>query len=117
MERMMKAQEVILKAAAGKLKWWEAAEIMGVTDRTMRRWRERLNEHGYSGLWDYRTRSPSPKRVPMKTVEQVLQLYREKYFDFNVQHFHEKLPRVARYSAELQLSEDGTANRRAGEAA
>ena len=50
MERMMKAQEVILKAAAGKLKWWEAAETMGVTDRTMRRWRERLNEHGYSGV-------------------------------------------------------------------
>ena len=87
----MKAQEVILKAAAGKLKWWEAAEIMGVTDRTMRRWRERLHEHGYSGLWDYRKRSPSPKRVPMATVEQVLQLYREQYFDLNVQHFHEKL--------------------------
>src|SRR4051794_39795990 len=51
MERMMKAQEVIMKAAAGKLKWWEAAEIMGVTDRTMRRWRERMKEHGYSGLW------------------------------------------------------------------
>jgi transposase len=93
-ERMMKAQEVILKAAAGKLKWWEAAEIMGVTDRTMRRWRERLNEHGYSGLWDYRKRQPSPKRVPMQAVEQVLQLYREKYFDFNVQHFHEKLRQV-----------------------
>jgi transposase len=91
MERMMKAQEVILKAAAGKLKWWEAAEIMGVTDRTMRRWRERLNEHGYSGLWDYRKGQPSPKRVPMATVEKVLQLYREKYFDFNVRHFHEKL--------------------------
>jgi hypothetical protein len=29
---------------------------MGVTDRTMRRWRERLKEHGYSGLWDYRKR-------------------------------------------------------------
>src|SRR4051794_33535315 len=91
MERMMKAQEVILKAAAGKLKWWEAAEIMGVTDRTMRRWRERLNEHGYSGLWDYRKRGPSPKRVPMQTVDEVLQLYRDKYFDFNGQHFHEKL--------------------------
>src|SRR5947209_10686296 len=91
---MMKAQEVILKAAAGKLKWWEAAEIMGVTDRTMRRWRERLNEHGYSGLWDYRKRKPSPKRVAMQRVEQVLQLYREKYFDFNVQHFHEKLREV-----------------------
>jgi hypothetical protein len=66
MERVMKAQEVMLKAAAGKLKWWEAAEIMGVTDRTIRRWRERLNEHGYSGLWDYRKRSPSPKRVPIE---------------------------------------------------
>jgi transposase len=93
-ERMMRAQEVILKAAAGKLKWWEAAEIMGVTDCTMRRWRERLNKHGYSGLWDYRKRKPSPKRVPMQTVEQVLQLYGEKYFDFNVQHFHEKLREV-----------------------
>jgi transposase len=91
MERMMKAQEVILKAAAGKLKWWEAAEIMGVTDRTMRRWRDRLNEHGYTGLWDYRKRQPSPKRVPMATVEKVLQLYREQYFDLNVRHFHEKL--------------------------
>jgi transposase len=91
MERMMKAQEVILKAAAGKLKWWEAAEIMGVTDRTMRRWRDRLNEHGYSGLWDYRKRGPSRKRVPMATVEKVLQLYREQYFDLNVRHFHEKL--------------------------
>ena len=29
MERMMKVQEVILKAMAGKLKWWEAAEIIG----------------------------------------------------------------------------------------
>lgn len=87
----MKAQEVILKAAAGKLKWWEAAEIMGVTDRTMRRWRERLNEHGYSGIWDYRKRGPSPKRVPMAPVEKVLQLYREQYFDLNVRHFHEKL--------------------------
>ncbi len=90
----MKAQEVILKAAAGKLKWWEAAEIMGVTDRTMRRWRERLNQHGYMGLWDYRKKQPSPKRVPMATVEQVLQLYRDQYFDFNVRHFHEKLQEV-----------------------
>jgi transposase len=89
--RMMKIQEVILKAMAGKLKWWEAAEIIGVTDRTMRRWRERYQEHGYSGLWDYRKRSPSPKRIAVEVLERVLQLYREKYFDFNVQHFHEKL--------------------------
>jgi transposase len=90
-ERAMKIQEVILKAMAGKLKWWEAAEIIGVTDRTMRRWRQQYQEHGYSGLWDYRKRRPSPKRVPVADLEKVLRLYREVYFDFNVQHFHEKL--------------------------
>ena len=91
MERMMKVQEVILKAMAGKLKWWEAAEIIGVTDRTMRRWGQRYEEHGYDGLYDYRKGEPSPKRMPVATVEKVLQLYREKYFDFNVRHFHEKV--------------------------
>ncbi len=87
----MKVQEVILKAMAGSLKWWEAAEIIGVSDRTMRRWRERYQERGYDGLYDRRKRQPSPKRVPLKTAEKVLELYREKYFDFNVRHFHEKL--------------------------
>src|SRR5262249_42526265 len=91
MERMMKVQEVILKAMAGSLKWWEAAEIIGVTDRTMRRWRQRYQEGGYDGLYDHRKRQPSPKRVPLQTAEKVLQLYREKYFDFKVRHFHEKL--------------------------
>jgi hypothetical protein len=42
-------------------------------------------------LYDRRKRRPSPKRVPLKTAETVLQLYREKYFDFSVRHFHEKL--------------------------
>lgn len=87
----MKVKEVIAKAMAGSLKWWEAAEIIGVTDRTMRRWRERYQEDGFDGLYDRRKRSPSPKRVPMQTAERILQLYREKYFDFNIRHFHEKL--------------------------
>ena len=42
MERMMKLQDVLLKAMAKKITWWQAAEIIGVTDRTMRRWREDL---------------------------------------------------------------------------
>ena len=91
---MMKLQEVILKAMAGKLTWIAAAEIIGVTDRTMRRWRERWQKHGYSGLWDCRKKRPSPKRVPVEQLQQVLQLYRERYFDFNVRHFHEKLVEV-----------------------
>ena len=90
-ERMMKIQEVILKAMSGKLKWWEAAEIIGITDRTMLRWRDKYEEHGYSGLWDHRKGQPSPKRVPVKELETVLHLYRERYFDLNVLHFHEKL--------------------------
>jgi len=65
----MKIQEVILKAMAGKLKWWEAAEIIGVTDRTMRRWRERYQEHGYRGLWDRSKRSPSPKRIAVEVLQ------------------------------------------------
>src|SRR5437588_4888472 len=91
MERMMKVQDVLLKAMAKRITWWEAAEIIGVTDRTMRRWRERLEEGGYSGLADRRKGKPSEKRVPLATVEQVLRLYQETYYDLNIRHFHEKL--------------------------
>jgi len=87
----MKLQDVLLKAMAKKITWWEAAEIIGVTDRTMRRWRERLEEEGYKGLADRRKGKVSFRRVPLKTCEEVLRLYREKYFDFSIRHFHEKL--------------------------
>ena len=87
----MKVQEVILRAMAEKLKWWEAAEIIGVSDRSMRRWRQRYQEHGYDGLFHRQKGKPSPKRIPVETLEEVLHLFQEKYFDFNVRHFHEKL--------------------------
>ena len=90
MERAMKVQEVILRALAKKITWWQAAEILGSTDRQMRRWRQRYEAYGYDGLFDRRRGQPSPKRVPLAMVEQVLGLYRERYFDFNVRH-HEKL--------------------------
>ena len=87
----MRVQDVLLKAMAKKITWWAAAEILGVTDRTMRRWRERLQEHGYSGLADGRKGKPSGKRVPIATVEEVMRLYQEQYYDLNIRHFHEKL--------------------------
>ena len=90
-ERMMKLQDVLLKAMAKKITWWEAAEIIGVTDRTMRRWRERLDRDGYSGLADRRKGKPSERRVPLSMVEMVLRLYQETYYDLNIRHFHEKL--------------------------
>src|SRR5215469_18300811 len=56
----------------------------------MRRIRERYEESGYESMFDKRRGQPSPKRVPMATVEKVLALYRETYFDLNVRHFHRK---------------------------
>ena len=91
MERAMKIQEVLLRAMARKITWFQAAEILGFTDRHLRRIRERYQEFGYDGLFDRRGGQPSPKRVPIATVEKVLALYREQYFDLNVRHFHEKL--------------------------
>jgi transposase len=90
-ERAMKVQEVILRALAKRITWWQAAEIIGISDRQMRRWHERYVEFGYDGLFDRRLGKPSPKRVPVPEVEQVLKLYQERYFDLNVRHFHEKL--------------------------
>ena len=91
MERAMKVQDVMLQAMAKKITWWQAAEILGISDRHMRRWRERYVEEGYNGLLDRRRGKPSRRRVPVETVEKVFALYRERYFDLNVQHFHEKL--------------------------
>ena len=87
----MKLQDVLLKAMAKKISWVEAAEIIGVSCRSMRRWRERLEQKGYSGLADRRKGKPSDKRVPLAQVEEVLRLYKETYYDLNIRHFHEKL--------------------------
>lgn len=99
-ERAMKIQEVILRAVAKKITWGQAGEIIGLCERQMRRWKERYQEFGYDGLFDRRTGKPSPKRVPLGTLEEILRLYQEQYSDFNVQHFHEKL----REKHQIQLS-------------
>src|SRR5207249_3250105 len=91
MERAMKVQEVILRAISKQIHWFEAAKILGLSARQLRRLYYRYRTYGYDGLYDRRTGKPSPRRVPLAVVERVLALYREKYFDFSVRHFHEKL--------------------------
>jgi len=66
---MMKVQDVLLSHAK-KITWWAAAEIIGVSDRTMRRWPERMEEGGYAGL-AYRE-EPSAQRIAVAVVEEVL---------------------------------------------
>ena len=90
-ERAMKLQDVMLRAMAKRITWYQAAEILGISCRQMQRWKTRFEHEGYEGLFDRRRGIPSPKRVPLETVETVLRLYQEQYFDFNVRHFHEKL--------------------------
>jgi transposase-like protein len=110
-ERAMKLQEVLLRATAGKIKWWQAAELMGISDRQMRRWRKRLEEQGPKSLLDRRRGTPSRRRVPKVRADEVLALYREKYFDLNVRHFRGASDRI-----ELHVGEAGIADRRSGEA-
>ena len=82
-----------MRALARKIRWFEAAEMLGISCGQMRRWKERWDEHGYDGLFDRRCGTPSPRRVPVSTVEEVRRLYQEEYYDFNVKHFREQLKR------------------------
>ncbi|MBW2304329.1 MAG: helix-turn-helix domain-containing protein [Deltaproteobacteria bacterium] len=56
-------QEVLLKAIAGEIKWIQAAGIMGVTPRTVRRKREVFLKYGIDGLLDMQTCRPSRRRI------------------------------------------------------
>ena len=69
----------------------EAAELLGVSERTFRRWTRRYEEEGEAGLLDRRLGKASGRRVPVDRAEEVERLYRERYQGFTVKHFHEHL--------------------------
>jgi len=93
---------------------WQAAEIIGISDRQMRRSRERNEEVGYDGLFDRRCGKPSPRRVPVKTLEQVLSLYREKYFRLQGAAFSREAASRTWSESELHLGQAGVAGSRSG---
>jgi hypothetical protein len=84
LERTMKMQEVILQAMAKKITWWQAAEILGISNRTMRRLKWNYEHYGFKGLLDGRKGKPSWRRVPLGETERILGLYRDRYFDLVV---------------------------------
>jgi transposase len=91
--RVMKFEDVYGRWQASRLSQAEAAEILGMSERTFRRWRDRYQADGLEGLADRRLRKASARRVPVDQVHAVLTLYRERYRGFTAKHFHDKLRR------------------------
>jgi hypothetical protein len=87
--KAMNRKEVILKAIEGRLTWMQAATVLGLTPRQVRRLRARCEEFGYGGLRDGRAGTPRRKRIPAATIAKLCKLKREKYPDFSVRHFYE----------------------------
>jgi hypothetical protein len=95
--RMQKFRDVLSRWEAGKLSMMEAGEVLGMSERQFRRYRDRYEEEGMAGLVDRRLGKPSPKRVPSADVELMLELYAGVYRGWNVKHFHEHLVRDHRF--------------------
>ena len=94
--RLMKFEEVYGRTTARLLSQAEAAEVLGVSERTFRRWRDRYEVDGAEGLYDRRLGRLSARCVPIDEVARVLALFDTRYWDFTAKHFHEKL--VAEHS-------------------
>ncbi len=89
--RMAMFLNLLNRWESAELNQAEAAELLGVSERTFRRWRDRYDEDGAAGLVDRRLGKASGRRVPVDRAEEVERLYRERYQGFTVKHFHEHL--------------------------
>ena len=88
---MMKFMSVFGRYEASELSQLEAAELLGMSERTFRRWSVRFEEEGEAGLFDRRVGKSSGKRVPADRGGEVEALYRSRYRGFTAKHFHEHL--------------------------
>lgn len=91
--RMQKFRDVLSRWELGDLSMLEAGEVLGMSERQFRRYRDRYEEDGLEGLRDGRLGKPSPKRVPAADAALMLELYGGAYRGWNVKHFHEHLVR------------------------
>ena len=71
--------------------------MLGVSERTFRRWRDRLRDEGPEGLRDRRIGKPSSRRAAAEEIQRMLGLYEERYAGFTVKHFHEQLVKRHHY--------------------
>src|SRR5580765_8353726 len=91
--RMIRFRSVLSRYEGDELNQMEAAEMLGVSERTFRRWCKRFDDEGEAGLADRRLGRRSPKRVPLTDEAEIERLYRTRYKGFNARHFHEHLVR------------------------
>ena len=96
----MKVQQVIMQALSGAISWVQAAEILGLEPRSVRRWRARFEAGGPVALYDRRRVRPSRRKAPALEVQRILRLYRERFAGWNVRHFY----RFARRDHAVTLS-------------
>ena len=89
----MRFESLVGRWDRGEITQVEAAEMLGVSVRTFQRWADRYEDAGLEGLADRRLGRPSARRAPQEELERMLGLYRDKYADFTVKHFHEQLVR------------------------
>jgi transposase len=95
--RAMRFEELLDRHERGELSQVEAAEMLGIGERTFRRWRDRLREEGPAGLRDRRIGKPSSRRAGAEEIVRMLGLYEASYSDFTVKHFHEQLVKRHHY--------------------
>jgi transposase len=88
---MIKFVDVLGRYEAAEFNQLEAAELLGIGERTFRRWRQRFEDEGEAGLLDRRLGKASGRRVPVDREAEVETLYRTRYSGFTAKHFHEHL--------------------------
>jgi transposase len=89
--RLMKFEEILDRTRSRELSQGEAASVLGMSERTFRRWRDRYDAEGAEGLYDRRLGRVSSRRAPVDEVMGVLELFDTRYFDFTARHFWDKL--------------------------
>jgi transposase len=96
--RMIKFSSILSRYEAAEFSQAEAAELLGIGERTFRRWRQRFEDEGEAGLLDRRLGKASGKRVPSDRSDEVEALYRTRYAGFTAKHFHEHLVKEHNFS-------------------
>jgi len=86
--RKMRFEEVYFGWSESRLSQEEAARILGVCDRTFRRYIDRYEESGIAGLSDKRLTQASFRRAPVDEVMAISDQYQSRHRGWNVKHFH-----------------------------